>query len=324
LQEIGEPAKAAVPRMKALVENDPSPTVKCAALVAYFAAAPKDDALPGLLEKILSDPTPEVRGCAAQIAGLIGPRAAATVPGLKRLLDDDAYEPVMISLDFASSRAVRSVAARALGGIGPAAKTAVGRLTEMMTSDPDHEVRASVALAVFRIEDGNSAAMAALIACLKEGSDESGDPRAAAYALAELGPKAAPAFDALTESLKHCDESVRSAAVYAIASIGGPEAVKRVATALDDQDWIVRETAAESLGDFGPAAAFAVPRLIELLRDTDEDPFLARGAAIKALGKVDPAARAALPALQAIAKAEPDSTDGQLAAEAVERISAAE
>jgi HEAT repeat protein len=324
LQEIGEPAKAAVPRMKALVENDPSPAIKLAALGAYFAAAPKDDALPDILGRLLTDPTPEVRGYAAQLAGAIGPRAAVTIPKLRRLLEDDANESVAITPDFSSLRAVRSDAARALGEIGPASKSAVGRLTEMMTSDPDHEVRASAALAVFRIENGSPAALNALIAGLKDDGDTPSDPEAAADALAELGPKAAPAMEALVELLPYHNEFVRSASVAAIAAIGGPEAVKRVASALDDEDQMVQQTAADKLGDLGPAAAPAVPRLIELTRDSDDVGFLVRHAAIEALGKIGSAAGAALPALQAIAKAEPDSTDGQLAAEAVERISAAE
>lgn len=324
LQAIGEPVKAAVPRLRAIAESDPSPEARCEGMSAYAAVTPNDDALPAVVAKALGNASPEVRGNAAQVAGSLGRRAVATVSELRRLLEDDADRSLRISLDFSSLRAVRSDAAEALGRIGPASKPALGRLSEMMTSDPDYEVRASAALALFRIEEGSPAALNALIACLKNDSDGPGGAEAAAYALAELGPKAAPAMEALTDSLKHREELVRAASVEAIAAIGGPEAVKRVASALNDSDWIVQETAAEKLGDFGPAAAPAVPRLIELTRDSDENDFMVRPAAIRALGKIGPAARSALPALRAIAKSEPDTSDGQLAAEAVKQISAAE
>lgn len=294
--------------------------MKCEALYAYAEVAPKDDTLPDMLVRAMKDTSPEVRGHAAQVAGNLGPLAAATVPELRHLLEDNAERSLQISLDFASLRAVRSDAAEALGRIGPASKASVERLVTMMTNDADAEVRATAALAVFRIEDGSEAAMNALIAGLKDDSDGTGGPEAAAYALSELGPKAGPALDALTESLRHRDEFVRMASLHAIATIGGTEAVRILASALDDDHWQVQKTAVEELGELGTAGAVSVPRLTELARDKATD-VLVRDAAIEALGDMGPAARSALPTLQQIAKSEPDSSAGEAAVEAIERIS---
>ena len=58
-----------------------------------------------------------------------------------------------------------------------------------------------------------------------------------------------------------------------------------------------RESAAESLGRFGPAAGAAVPALVDALKDKEER---VRHEALNALEMIGPSARQAVPALQGI------------------------
>ena len=71
----------------------------------------------------------------------------------------------------------------------------------------------------------------------------------------------------------------------------------RLADTLIHGDLQERRLAVRALGRFGPAAADAVPALIEALGD--EKTWMRNDAAI-ALGKIGPAAEAAIPALTAI------------------------
>jgi len=61
-----------------------------------------------------------------------------------------------------------------------------------------------------------------------------------------------------------------------------------------DDDPLVRAAAAEEIGKLGPAAASAVPRLVDLVHDEADAPSKA---AIRALGRIGPAAREARPYL---------------------------
>ncbi len=85
-----------------------------------------------------------------------------------------------------------------------------------------------------------------------------------------------------------------------------------------DGDPAARAAAAEELGKQGPAAAPAVPRLIELFYDDEAD--APRKAAIRALGRIGPAARDARPFLVDLAALRPDLEP--MVAQALARIGA--
>jgi HEAT repeat protein len=89
---------------------------------------------------------------------------------------------------------------------------------------------------------------------------------------------------------------VRQSAAVALERIGpaAAEAVPALIQALGDADENVRAKAAVALGRIGPAAAEAVPALIQALGDADEN-VRAKGAV--ALGGIGPAAAEAVPAL---------------------------
>jgi HEAT repeat protein len=140
---------------------------------------------------------------------------------------------------------VRRAAARALGELGSEATSAVSALEEALADD-DREV------------------------C-----------RLACYALGEVGPQAKAALPALTKSLQDEEFSMRLAAAFAIQKIN-PDSEAYVseltrAMRMGEGGTIV------SVGQLGPSATWAVPTLIELLKD--HRPGIRRLAA-EALGQI--------------------------------------
>src|SRR5262249_41699743 len=60
---------------------------------------------------------------------------------------------------------------------------------------------------------------------------------------------------------------------------------------LSDPDPLVREHAAEAMGDIGPAAAAGVPALVKALKDPEPN---VRRDAVRSLGQIGPAAKHAI------------------------------
>ncbi|MEN6450351.1 MAG: HEAT repeat domain-containing protein [Thermoguttaceae bacterium] len=89
----------------------------------------------------------------------------------------------------------------------------------------------------------------------------------AARALAQWGPAADSAIPQLADVLEDADEEVRMAAAYAIGRLHGQaeRVVPLLVRQLDDP--LTVNTAAWALGQFGPAAASALPRLLVRLGD---------------------------------------------------------
>ena len=321
LRAIGAPAKSVLPRLRRMIEQEESDSLRFYSLDAYCAIGADDESVPKVLQSALRDSSPEIRGLAAQELGDLGQAAAVAIDDLIAMLSDEALRARALTPDFATERAVRYDAAEALGKIGPAAKKARGRLTALMVNDPDAEVRVSAALAVFRIDGGNAEAMNALIASLKDDGEGTAGPQEAAKAFQQLGPRAAPALPALVEALNHMDEFIRSSSVRAIAAIGSPEAFTAVRSMIDDDREWMRLDAVEALGDLGPAAAPAVPELIEFATGRDENTdFWVKREAVRTLGKIGPGARSAVPELQKLAASDEDEYVRELANEAIERI----
>src|SRR5947208_3497487 len=73
---------------------------------------------------------------------------------------------------------------------------------------------------------------------------------------------------------------------------GGAEAVPVLVAATKDEDALVREHAAEAMGDIGPVAAEGVPALVALLSDPEAR---VRRDAVRSLGQIGAAASGALP-----------------------------
>ena len=137
-------------------------------------------------------------------------------------------------------------------------------------------------------------------------SQNVGRRRAAALALFERGPEAAPATEALAKALQ--DPAVRMPALRALEAIG-PEAypaVPQIAALLSHPDGFVRLGATYALSAAGPPAGEALCRALD-----DEFPSVVRTAAT-ALGSLGEGAFSALPvALELLDYPEVDYPDWQ-------------
>jgi HEAT repeat protein len=116
---------------------------------------------------------------------------------------------------------------------------------------------------------------------------------AAIIALADHGPKGAPAIPDLLEALRGTDEDQRLNAALTLSKIG-KAAVAPVAKLLDDGKAETRFYAIWTLGWIGPDAAETEPALVRAMADKSED---IRRKTAYALGRVAGNAQGALPVL---------------------------
>lgn len=191
-----------------------------------------------------SQPANRIR--AARELGKQGTEAVGSLPALTAAVDDP-------------DQSVREAAVQALSHFGTAA---VGPLTQLL-SHPDKYVRRNATWGLGKLGHQARTAMAALCAALHDT-----DPRTAsgaAQALGNLGATAAPAVPALTEAMRGTNVVLCRLAAKALSQIG-PPAVPTLLAHLNHHDPFVRGEAAMAIGWIGPAAAAAVPALLEIVR----------------------------------------------------------
>ncbi|ODS34714.1 MAG: heat repeat-containing PBS lyase [Candidatus Scalindua rubra] len=264
------------------------------------------------LIRALGDKDSDVRSGAAEALRMIGdPRAVEPLikaPGdenmyvrrevleaLRMIGDPRAVEPLIKALGD-KDWDVRDKAAKALGNIGDS--KAVEPLIKALR-DEEYYVREWTAYALGKI--GKPDAVGPLIKALAD--DFECVRKEAAWALGEIGK---PAVEPLIEALGDEDSDVRQGAAKALNRIGwrpsldseisyyfiakrdweflvslGSIAVEPLIKALGDKYTIVREKAAETLGNIGDASA--VEPLIQALRDTK---YSVRMMAAEALGNI--------------------------------------
>ena len=178
---------------------------------------------------------------------------------------------------------------------GPHAISAI-LIVKRALDDPDGTTALWALCALARIEGDPAGYLPLLIKGLQE--KKRVFPGMASAALAELGPKAAPAVDTLLAELNAPHPDDRWSAAGALAAIG-PEARAAVPALVrvlrEDHDEKVRWYAAWALGQIGKDSAPAVPPLIAALDDPDAD---VRGYAARALGSIGAEARSAIPKLR--------------------------
>ena len=276
-------------------------------------------AVPALLD-VLNGPDRDMRVCAAEALGGIGPAARAAVPSLLRELHAEQPE-----LDDAKAEALRHQAVIALGRVGPDAKAAVPALNTLL--DRELADKETVYPEEWPIVEALDRIGALPVAKLVDGFlREEGSWRS--FELAKLGPRARAAIPALRQALTHPQLRVRIDAAIALTSIDppAPDAVRVLVAALDphqEDAWKVpealgrlgpeavaalpvligllnkgpaREDVIEALVRIDPGGAVCVPLLIKALGDTDSDIV---DAAARALGLLGPRARPAVPVLAA-------------------------
>ena len=236
-------------------------------------------AVPALVE-ILNGPNRDMRVCAAEALGKIGPAARSAVPSLIRAIErpEPKHEPEILV----------AYAIRALGRIGPEANAAVPALNAYLVRDQEGEYDFDAVQALDRI--GAPPVKILLDAFLRKG-----DSNVAAQ-LAWFGPKAREAVPALRAMLKDGRLQVRFSAAVALADID-PSATGAIPVLIealkhsDDQN-LDLEAVPDALGRFGPKAESALSALIGLLKSRAENTDVP-----KALVRIDPEGTRCLPAL---------------------------
>jgi HEAT repeat protein len=208
--------------------------------------------------------------------------------------------------------AMRTQAVSALGAIRPESGEEALTMAEILEKDPDPRVRVQAAFALTKMRAAAKPAVPALAKALK---DEDQQVRLnAALTLGEMGKEAHDAVPALREALKD-DKNKKMVFVYQYetpelvalalgrATAGTDEAVPDLLEALDRAapkagqgadgkeenpeelvSWKMRKSIARALGEVGPAAKAAVPKLRELEKDPSED---VRDSAKDALEKIE-------------------------------------
>ncbi|MBI3944726.1 MAG: HEAT repeat domain-containing protein [Armatimonadetes bacterium] len=323
LYEIGPGSNEAVP---VLTEGlrDRNPGVRAASAMALTCYGDRAKPAVPLLAGGLRDRDAAVREACAWCLGEVGPGARDAIPDLIAALRDPSPE-------------VRCRVSRAIGYLGSAARTAEAALRQALR-DPDPSVSEAAGKALERLKEDRAIGTSlgatdvpALLNSLKDGDadvrraaavllrDISPAPEVAVPAFAELladpglrtvaaqalgdyGPDAAaaaPRLEALLAGTRVFWEE-RQEIALALWRVGGraeavvPMLVGHVQRATGDE----LHHAAKILRELGPAAAPAVPALIEVLGDREWQER--RQCAIEVLGRIGPAAEPAVPALVAM------------------------
>jgi HEAT repeat protein len=222
---------------------------------------------------------PDVQHSLLHVVAAIGPDAKAAVPSLIK---------VSTSQDFHCPY----LAYRALGSMGPAAKPAVDTLIKGLQSNIA-SYRRNAAIALGRL--GAQVAPEAAPALIKAIDDPLAPVRdEAILALSNYGALADPAVPRLRTILQDVDSTQRAEAAMTLWVLTKDVdfILPRITEHLQygDLEW----EAAQVLAIMGPAAAPAVPQLIEALA-RDESVQLA---VLEALGNIGPNAAQALPAIR--------------------------
>lgn len=295
-------ATKSLPRLIALLK-DPEVCVRHSAAMAIFYLGPdSQDAVPALIEAMDDQDTAQWAICAL---GAIGPPAKAAIPPLMEVLSNEELGleaaralgrigleskpavPLIARLLERPGICNKGMTLDALGRIGPAAAEVMPLLIRMVQNqDPCHhapqassqkpfgacrdtsrqdtsQLNVEIARAIWRI-DRHPLALELLMSALHD--DDQFVRVSAIDALAEFGPSAATAANALVALANDPDIAVRYRTLTALAAMmpNVSTALPAIITALKDRHPTVRAHSAALLGNFGPIAAPAVKTLVWL------------------------------------------------------------
>lgn len=251
-------------------------TIAMAMPSAHARQTPSAKDLSAVID-MLRSPDPVVRTGVACSRQVFNPSAAAAIPTLIDMLDDD--EPVApevcredgrpwwgddrrpITPGQEAARALVRIGiasldplVKALTGTGPTARRnaawALGALDDQRAvppliaslKDADMAVREQASWALGALDDAR--AVQPLIGALRDASPAA--RRQAAWALGAIDD--ATAVDALVAALKDSDARVREQAAWALGAIGDARASSGLSTALGDSEARVRRQAAWAIG----------------------------------------------------------------------------
>jgi HEAT repeat protein len=277
LARLGPAARLAVGQLITALKSDKEDGRFSRAVLERLGSSVVPD-----LEAALKESDPAVRRGAAEVLGLMGPRAAAAVPALVKVLEDRdpgtaiAAAQALARLDPAKAATAVAMLARlfkdkdeklagsvalVLADFGPDARPAVPEVLAALKAKDEKLVRRSAfVLGRLRLPEAVSALQSALM------GSAAARP-AVAEALGRLGEAAQPALPELLAALK--DPSLRPQAALAIVRIA-PEKAAEAGRALAEDlagDSPARASALALLRTMPQVPAEVVPSLRPLLAD---------------------------------------------------------
>lgn len=236
------------------------------------------------LEKALADERVAVRRDAAKLLAMVGPEAFDALDSLRAALRDADAE-------------VRRHAVSVFSHFGPNASAAAPDVGRLLKEDPDGNVRSWAANALFVMGTPPSS-VPALLAALED-KDPAVKERAVG-ALQVLWPEVKIPVATLLAMLEHESASARAAAAMGLRRhLDDPDVRDALVAAADDPDPWAAGPIFESIAAMKPPPETGVAAVAARLRApaTDERTAGLRSHAVFALLRMGPAAAPALPAL---------------------------
>ncbi|RMF92114.1 MAG: HEAT repeat domain-containing protein [Planctomycetota bacterium] len=286
LAEVGPDAAPATAKLTELLDRSQSPDVRREAVLALGAIGPEAASAKPKLTELLEDPVQAVPAMYALVR--IGDLDAAIVEKIEALTSND--DPI-----------TAAAASWALAKLNPDDESrmqeAVSRLIEQVLNS-DRSIRRGALAALLELNPPQRIARPIVAKALRAARPETAEEivgfivhrmgdravpvlaralhfpalrRAAAYALGDFGPEAAPAVEALAEALNDEDPSVRSEILFALGAIGpdAKPALPAVRKALKDRDMNVRYAACYAICRMGTEAADAKNDLLACIGGAD-------------------------------------------------------
>jgi HEAT repeat protein len=189
-------------------------------------------------------------------------------------------------LQKAESKQQRIDAASSIKAFGCDAAPAVPALMEML-DDRSESFRELVGEILYEMRPAASSAVPALVHSLKNKTARS--PDVAIAILGRIGPDAKEAVPVLTKTLQSESPGTRIRAALGLWRIEkNTGAVAVLATLLDSDDDNMASLAAQALGEIGPDARTALPKLRNAVLSKEEGHFFLQLEAREAIKKIDP------------------------------------
>ncbi|WP_020473320.1 HEAT repeat domain-containing protein [Zavarzinella formosa] len=238
---IGSAAKEAIPAVTKFASDRDSPQLRSAAVLCLGKIAPYDSAIGKLLAERLKDSTTGVRIDTLRTFAGYGPKAAASAPDIKAMMDSTKAPDLKIWC------------AAALVVLGIDADKNAGVIFENLKPKLPTATRMAAMDGLVLIGDKAKPALPDLLEALK---DKNPAPKngvsireKAVTVCGRLPLLTKPAISPITDLLKDADKQIRKSAAEALGAYG-PEAivaVPKLREAADADDVVLREAARKAL-----------------------------------------------------------------------------
>ncbi|MDB6021628.1 MAG: repeat-containing protein [Pedosphaera sp.] len=311
LEELKPPAGQILPLLQKHLKSTSQFERNQALIILGTVGDGAEQAVP-YLAKGLEDTNGHTRLIAMQSLGWIGPRAEASVPALIEVLKESPGT---------NHAGMGLRAAITLGKIGGAAVPAAPLVRKLFEQEANWSSRCSLATALFRIDPGQTDALAFLMDGVTN-HQPANDRGSAVWGLGEIGPGAKMAVPALLQALDSTNAMLYARISTALKQMGVPPEtfLPAMKKQLEANDPTTRVNAAARVLEIVPADHEAH---LVLMKEIEQG-ALFQDFAIETLGGAGPAASEAIPILRKLAKKDPQGKRDReaAAAKALKRIEA--